>query len=49
MEAAMQMLNGTLLPNGTVMNVTLKQSKNQAGQNKRPDAFSQPAIQNWDS
>jgi len=44
MEAAMQMLNGTLLPDGTVMNVTLKHSRNQAGQNRRSDAYSQPAV-----
>jgi len=32
MEAAMQMLNGTLLPDGTVMNVTPKQAKTEARQ-----------------
>lgn len=31
MEAAMQMLNGTLLPDGTVMNVTPKQARKEKG------------------
>jgi len=44
MEAAVQMLNGTLLPDGTVMNVTLKQHKNEAKQNRRPSGLLQPNV-----
>jgi len=44
MEAAMQMLNGTLLPDGTVMNVTPKQNKNEARQNKKTAGLLQPNI-----
>jgi len=47
MEAAMQMLHGTLLPDGTVMNVTVKQpGKGKEGKGGKKGGLPQPALQN---
>jgi len=49
MEAAMQMLHGTLLPDGTVMNVTPKQNKNEAKGTRKSFPLSLAAFENGEA